>query len=84
MTRVLVRPLARATVPTVIVKHRIPGRLRVAVPEFRFEPRQLRSLADDVRKEEGVVGARVNASCASIAIEYEGAPAVLEPRILDG
>jgi hypothetical protein len=53
------------------ILHRIPGRVRLGGEPLRGEPARAERIALEVRRIEGVTGARANPHAASLVIEYD-------------
>ncbi|SJZ53813.1 Cu2+-exporting ATPase [Enhydrobacter aerosaccus] len=53
------------------IRHYIPGRVRLHVPELCRRPSLADSTVDWLNRQEGIKGARVNYDCACLVVEYE-------------
>src|SRR2546421_4375581 len=65
------------------VRHRLPGRLRIAFPSLKSFPEALKTVTRWIGREDGVTGTRVNRFCASIVIEYHAQQPGLESRLVE-
>jgi heavy metal translocating P-type ATPase len=66
------------------IRHRIPGRLRIAVPILRRAPQSLEAMRLWIQSQPGVVQTRLNAGCASIAVDFDSSSKVNEDRLVAG
>ena len=57
-------------IPRALIQHRLPGRLRLKVPERKGDHQWMAAAADALAGLEAVTGVRVNALTAGILIEH--------------
>ncbi len=62
------------------IRHDIPGRLRLRIPELGVNGHTSPPL-DDIRQLDGVILARVNPKCASLVVRYDASVVSREPLL---
>jgi heavy metal translocating P-type ATPase len=65
------------------LRHSIPGRVRLHVPELRHRSLLAEATLSWLREQDGITGARINYDCASLIIEYDPVHADAMQRMLD-
>jgi heavy metal translocating P-type ATPase len=54
------------------IRHSIPGRIRIYLPDLKTDPATGTGLVHFLQKQPGILTARVNAACGSLILEYHG------------
>jgi Heavy metal associated domain 2 len=65
------------------LRHSIPGRVRLHVPELRHRSLLAEATLSWLREQDAITGARINYDCASLIIEYDPVHADAMQRMLD-
>src|SRR5579875_1998830 len=54
------------------IRHSIPGRIRIYLPDLKADPATGTDLVRFLQKQAGLLTARVNTACGSLMLEYHG------------
>ena len=66
----------------IAIRHHLPGRVRLHVPDLCRRPQLAETAGRGLRAQPGITGARLNEACASLVIEYDPAREPLLEELL--